>query len=99
MERTDTGAIIFRADNVSEMSDPKIKHSGIAEASPIIFSQSVKHSVLPEFILLMLPPKPEALPGKPELGQGLDGTASLFAVETMPFFVLIPIAKTQTLPC
>lgn len=64
----------------------------------IIFSQSVKHSFLPEFILLILPPKAEAFPGKPELGQGLDGTDSLLEVETVLFLVLIPIAKMQKLP-
>lgn len=80
------------------MGDPKLQLSGIAETSSIIFFQSVKHSFLPEFILLILPPKPEAFPSKPELGQGLDGTDSLFEVETMLFLVLIPIVKMQKLP-
>jgi len=80
------------------MGDPEINLSGIAETSPFTFSRSVKHSFLPEFILLTLPPKPEAFPGKPELGQGLDGTDSLFEVETMLFLVLIPIAKMEKLP-
>lgn len=91
-------ANIFGADNVLKMGDPQIQLSGIAETSPIIFSQSVKHSFLPEFILLILPPKAEAFPGKPELGQGLDGTDSLLEAETMLFLVLIPIAKMQKLP-
>lgn len=50
-------------------------------------------TILPEFILLTLPPKTEAFPGKPELGQGLDGTDSLFEVETTLFLVFTPIAK------
>jgi len=50
-------------------------------------------AILPEFILLILPPKTEAFPGKPELGQGLDGTDSLLEVETTLFLVFTPIAK------
>lgn len=54
-------------------------------------------TTLPEFILLILPPKTEAFPGKPELGQGLDGTDSLLEVETVLFLVFTPIAKKVTI--
>lgn len=77
-------ANIREDDNILEAMDPNTQLFGIAD-------------ILPEFILLILPPKPEAFPGKPELGQGLDGTDSLLEVETKLFLVFTPMAKTQQL--
>lgn len=77
------------------MGESKTQLSKAAEISPVISSQSVKYSFSPEFILLISPPKTEAFPGKPELGQELDGADSLFEVETVPFLVLSPIRKMQ----